>query len=183
MKRIKKINGKAMVLIGLILITSPIVANSDMMMSVSSIDDKPTGSQQNYFRIQSIDAGEGFSEESFSQSQSITTPDQSASTTTQPLLLRQALPYPSPMSWSQGNGVIGYRLSRDAELNLRIYDMQGNQIYNKTFEPGAIGGRNGYNRVEFNKSVVGYDLSTGVYPYLLLFEGSVISQGMAAVVR
>lgn len=97
-------------------------------------------------------------------------------------IIGKALPYPSPMKWSEG-GIIGYRLNQSSEITLRVYDMRGVEIVKLTFLSEELGGREGYNRVPFNKEVVGYDLPTGVYTYLVMSGDSVLSKNKVGVVR
>jgi hypothetical protein len=92
------------------------------------------------------------------------------------------LPYPSPMSWEIG-GVIGYRLSKSADIDLRIFDMRGIEVASLFFQNETIGGREGYNKIPFDRSSVGYDLHTGVFTIVLLAEGDVIGKTKVGVIR
>jgi len=95
-----------------------------------------------------------------------------------------ALAYPNPMSLSAGGGNIGYKLSKNMEIEIRIYDMLSNTIFQQTYEEGVNGGKAGWNNPEFSVTQLNnIEVPVGVYIYLLLYEGNVISRGKIGVLR
>lgn len=91
-----------------------------------------------------------------------------------------ALVYPNPASVSRSGGVIqlGYRLSKAASVESRIYDIRGNQIYKSEYPENTVGGHRNYNRVEWDLAEMGLDsLPSSVYFFLLMHNGRVIGKG------
>ena len=97
-------------------------------------------------------------------------------------LTKPLLNYPNPAR--QADGIeIRYGLSKDAEIELQIYDMTANLIFKNTYAKGAEGAKLGYNRLYLTTHSFGdYSLSAGVYFYLLVNNGTVIAKGKMAVV-
>lgn len=93
------------------------------------------------------------------------------------------LVYPNPFSLSDG-AVLGYRLSRNADVEIRIFDIRANQIFKQRYDAGAYGGiGNTYNKLSINRSIFGgYDLPAGIYFFVISSEGRVIGKGKFAVV-
>jgi hypothetical protein len=99
-----------------------------------------------------------------------------------PEVIGKALFYPNPMRQTDG-GQIGYRLSKDMDLELHIYDMFANIIFKNIFPSGAEGGRKGYNKLWLNLDTFDqFYLSAGVYFYLLINNGKVLTKGKMAIV-
>jgi hypothetical protein len=98
-----------------------------------------------------------------------------------PEVIGPALCYPNPFKQETG-GTLGYRLSKHMDLDIYIYDMMANLIFKNTLYEGSIGGRAGYNKVVLNAETLnGFELSCGVYFYLLVHEGEVLAKGKMAV--
>ncbi len=93
----------------------------------------------------------------------------------------KALAYPNPMKWSDTNGIIGYALNQSTDVTLSLFDMRGVEIYTEEFASEEVGGREGYNKIPFNKAHVGEDLSTGVYVFLLMHDGSVLAESKVGI--
>jgi len=93
-----------------------------------------------------------------------------------------ALFYPNPFRLDEG-AVLGYRLSRgDADISIRMYDMRGNEIFRKDITAGTPGAQLGYNKVAFNRSVLGHgNLPSGIYLYIVMSGGQVLGKGKVAV--
>jgi hypothetical protein len=90
------------------------------------------------------------------------------------------LNYPNPFKLTDGT-FIGYWLNGDMDVELRVYTTSGSEVYRREFASGtADGGKSGYNRVTLNRSELG-DLPSGVYPYVLINNGSVIGKGKLGV--
>lgn len=97
-------------------------------------------------------------------------------------LIGPALFYPNPFKQSVG-AQLGYRLSRNADVDFRIFDMRANQILKTRFNAGFSGGISGYNRLVMNRNTFnGFALSSGVYFFVLSSEGRVIGKGKFVVV-
>jgi hypothetical protein len=103
--------------------------------------------------------------------------------TVEPKVLGRALFYPNPFKQSQ-KGTLGYRLSKDMDVEVHIYDMKANRIFKNTFFAGAQGGREGYNKLHLDLDTFpeSYKLSAGVYFYLLVHEGKVLSKGKVGII-
>ena len=96
-------------------------------------------------------------------------------------VLGPALCYPNPFRQVEGTE-LGYRLSKNMDVEVRIYDMLSNMIFKNTFQAGAQGGRIGYNKLSMNlETLDGFVLSAGVYFYLLVNNGKVLAKGKMAV--
>lgn len=102
--------------------------------------------------------------------------------TAEPAVTSRALFYPSPFKLSEG-AVLGYRLSSpDMDISIRMYDMRGNQIFRKDISAGEPGAQMGYNKVPFNKSVLGHSrLPSGMYFYIILHNGELLAKGKVGV--
>ncbi|MGE4169211.1 MAG: T9SS type A sorting domain-containing protein [Candidatus Margulisiibacteriota bacterium] len=93
-----------------------------------------------------------------------------------------ALVYPNPFQQAKG-GIIGYQLSKNVDIQLQIYDIFSNRIFNGSFAAGSEGAKYGYNKVRLDlDSFGGYQLSAGVYFYVLVSGGKVLSKGKMAVI-
>ncbi|MFC1770614.1 hypothetical protein ACFLZV_01890 [Candidatus Margulisiibacteriota bacterium] len=97
-------------------------------------------------------------------------------------VLGMPLFYPNPFRQTEG-GTIGYRLSKDLEIELHIYDMFANRIFKNIFPRGRMGGKKGYNKLKLNlETFDSHYLSAGVYFYLLVNKGKVLEKGKMAIV-
>ncbi len=89
--------------------------------------------------------------------------------------------YPNPFSISSG-AELGYKLSKNMDIEIRFYDIRANEIFRKTFLASHFGGMSGYNKVFFDRSTIGrYDLPAGIYFFVLIHDGSVLGRGKFAV--
>ena len=89
--------------------------------------------------------------------------------------------YPNPFSMSSG-AQLGYKLSKNMDIEIRLYDIRANEIFRKTFGAATYGGVTGYNKVFFDLAVIGrYDLPAGIYFFVLMHDGSVLGRGKFAV--
>ena len=100
-------------------------------------------------------------------------------------MTRPALFYPSPFKLKEGS-TLGYQLNQRLDMQLRIYDMRGNEIYRKHFSSLEQGGLKGYNYIKFNSGTSeGYQLPenmpSGVYFYVLINDGNVMGKGKFAI--
>lgn len=92
--------------------------------------------------------------------------------------------FPNPFRVKSGT-TIGYTLSKDMHIELRVYNIFGHLIYQEDFASGENGG-NGtpeYNRIEFNDDIVnGRYVPSGVYFFILVHQGEVIGKGKMAII-
>lgn len=99
-----------------------------------------------------------------------------------PELIGSALPFPNPMKFSDGQGIMYYRLSRDMDIEFRLYDGTSSMIYHTFYNAGSTGGKQGKNPIPFTRNELGVDLSAGLYFYMVLYQGEVVSKGKLAVI-
>ena len=96
-------------------------------------------------------------------------------------LVGNPLVYPNPVRLSDGSE-IGYELSINSEVTLKIYDMRAAEIYSEVFESGTLGGSAAYNKIPINEETFGFaEVKTGVYFFLLISENEVIGKGKFVV--
>jgi hypothetical protein len=96
-------------------------------------------------------------------------------------ILGTPLFYPNPFSISSG-AELGYKLSKNMDLEIRIYDIRANEVFRETFLAGTYGGIYGYNKVSFDVSTIGrYALPAGIYFFVLINNDKVLGRGKFAV--
>lgn len=96
-------------------------------------------------------------------------------------ILGQPLFYPNPFSVSAGSE-LGYKLSKNMDVEVRIYDIRANEIFRGSYTAGTHGGLTGYNKVRFDLATLGrYELSAGIYFFVLMHDGKVLGRGKFAV--
>lgn len=99
-----------------------------------------------------------------------------------PEVIGEALVYPNPFRIQTGVARLGYRLSKDMDIQIQVYDMMANMILKRTFYMGATGAQKGYNKLWIDNEVFeGERLSSGVYFYLIIHEGKVLARGKMAI--
>ena len=96
--------------------------------------------------------------------------------------------YPNPFKQSTKTGaVLKYKLSKSMDIQIKIFDMFANQIFEADFLSGQQGGLSNTNIVRFNSETfakrnndgiekINY-LSSAVYYYLILNDGKVLGKG------
>lgn len=96
-------------------------------------------------------------------------------------VIGQVLAYPNP--FVQANGAqIGYRLSKNMDLEIHFYDMLANLVIKRALNSGYIGAKKGYNKIDINQaSFDGQFLSAGVYFFVLVSDGKVLPNGSGKV--
>ncbi len=95
-----------------------------------------------------------------------------------------ALCYPNPFRQINGT-VLGYRLSKNMDIEIHVYDMLSNIIFKTLRKAGDHGARTGYNKLALNMETFdGITLSAGVYFYVLVHYGTnkVLASGKMAVI-
>lgn len=92
-----------------------------------------------------------------------------------------ALFYPNPFSLSEGS-VFRYFLSKNMPIEIRLYDMRGNEIYKNDFSYGLPGGKEGLNTIEMNAAAFNnFELSAGIYFFVILNDGDILKKGKFAI--
>ncbi|MFA6430927.1 MAG: hypothetical protein WCV91_00875 [Candidatus Margulisiibacteriota bacterium] len=93
-----------------------------------------------------------------------------------------AINYPNPFKPGIQSTTINYKLTKDADVKLMIYDLTGKMVYTQAFSAGNNGGKIGENEPTWDgKSFTGSVLSNGVYPYFITVEGKVIGAGEISI--
>ena len=94
--------------------------------------------------------------------------------------------YPNPFYIETGS-TLGYELTQDMDIQIRIYNMAGNEIFRSNYMAGTMGGLGNanhqfYNKIAFDQSSFrGHDLSSGIYLFVLINNNKVIQKGKFAV--
>ena len=89
--------------------------------------------------------------------------------------------YPSPMRASLG-GQLQFALSRNAPIQIKIFDMMANAVFDKVFPAGGAIGSAGINRLTIDQALIGNRLASGVYIILLVHQGEVLAKTKVAVI-
>ena len=99
----------------------------------------------------------------------------------------RALNYPNPCRLGAEGTTIGYELSKDSDVELRIYDPFAHEIYRESFFAGQPGGRGGsssaaYNRVSVTAAKLkSSNVPAGIYFYVLISgENKLLAKGKIA---
>ena len=95
------------------------------------------------------------------------------------LTISKPLNYPNPFQSRTGTQ-IGYRLSKDSDIEFRVYTLTGHELYRKTYVAGEEGARSGYNTITFSSNELGRELPMDVFIYLLVHDGKIIGRGKMA---
>ncbi|MFH1715485.1 MAG: T9SS type A sorting domain-containing protein [Elusimicrobiota bacterium] len=97
-------------------------------------------------------------------------------------IIGKVLNYPNPFKLREGTE-IGYELTSNADMEIQIYDMQAYKICALSINQGDEGGKFGYNRVLLNQNTFGgYDLSSGIYFYVIANKGKVLGKGKMSII-
>lgn len=97
-------------------------------------------------------------------------------------LISQPLFYPTPFYLREGSQ-LGYKLSGNYDIELRIYNMHGYELYQVSYPAGIPGksSSSSYNTISIGPSELGTTLPSGIYFFVLLSEGQVIGKGKFAL--
>lgn len=90
------------------------------------------------------------------------------------------LPYPNPISLSttyDHGPLIYYYLNKAMDIELRFYDIRGNEIHRDFFSQNSEGGSSGENFVQLNFNTWGADLPSSAYFFLIMNNGKVLEKG------
>lgn len=105
--------------------------------------------------------------------------DSASQTTT----ISDPLNFPNPCNADTGTA-IGYKLSKQANITLTIHDLLGNLISKKSYAAGSNGGLASYNEVTWDcKTDSGNTVGNGIYIYLIVGDGKLLSRGRIAVIK
>lgn len=96
-------------------------------------------------------------------------------------MLESPLNYPNPFSLRRDGGTeIGFRMSKAVEVEVRVYDTFANEIFRDTMTTNDA---NKYSTILLNSTSFGVaDLSSGIYYYVVIYEGKVLGKGKMAVI-
>ena len=90
--------------------------------------------------------------------------------------------YPNPARQAE-SPKLSYVLSKNMDVEIRVYDMLANMILKTQFSAGSQGGKSGVNWLAFSdKAFDYYQLSAGVYFVLIMHEGKVMGKGKVAII-
>lgn len=104
---------------------------------------------------------------------------QTASSTSE--ILDTPLFYPNPFRY-QNSARLTYTLSKDMDIEIRLYNMRGHEIFREIFLAGELGAEAGYNIVTFSADTLdNFDLSAGIYFFILINENKVLGKGKFGV--
>jgi len=97
-------------------------------------------------------------------------------------VLGPAVCFPNPFRQEDATS-IGYKLSKNMDITIHLYDMFANLIIEKSFLSGTMGGQSGFNEIIVDETTLdGYFLSAGVYFFLISHDSDVLARGKMAVV-
>ena len=94
----------------------------------------------------------------------------------------EPLNYPNPFQLKNGT-TIGYKLTKDTDIKIEIYNSFGHRVLIKNIKAGANGASaTGYNRVKISYSDFKQDLPAGPYFYTILSGGELLGKGRMAII-
>ncbi len=104
-------------------------------------------------------------------------------------VLGSPLCYPSPFRPAYGTE-LRFTMNRDAEVQIRIYDMAATQVYQGNFPKGGVFspspsdrlGVLGINSLKISQALLGSDMSAGVYFVLIMSDGKILAKTKVAVI-
>jgi len=88
-------------------------------------------------------------------------------------LLSQPLFYPSPFRVASGT-TLGYRINQDALVELRIFDIRGNELFRELHNAYL-----GYNKISYSSAK--FNFPAGAYLFLIFSQGHLLASGKFAV--
>ncbi len=90
--------------------------------------------------------------------------------------------YPNPARQID-NPKLWYVLSKNMDVEIRIYDMMANMILKSQFPAGSQGGKEGSNWLALSMNTFDqFSLSAGVYFVLVMHDGKVLGKGKVAII-
>ena len=89
-------------------------------------------------------------------------------------IMGKALFYPSPFNINTGTS-LGFEINNKEILELRLYDVRGNEIFRKILNCVP-----GWNSFPFNKTVLGKDMPADVYFFLIILNNKILGKGKFA---
>jgi len=98
-------------------------------------------------------------------------------------ILGNPLNFPNPCNADTGTA-IGYKLTKPANITVSIHDLMGNLIWKRSYASGTNGGRATYNEIVWDvKTESGSVVGNGIYVYLIIGDGKLISKGKIAIIK
>ncbi|MEA3492847.1 MAG: Ig-like domain-containing protein [Candidatus Margulisiibacteriota bacterium] len=95
-----------------------------------------------------------------------------------PSILGLPLTYPNPFDPGIETATISYSLSRSSNVELRFFDLSGNQIAKQNYTSSQDGGKAGYNEVTWDgRSGNGNIVGNGIYIYIIIADGNIVQNG------
>ena len=92
------------------------------------------------------------------------------------------LNYPNPFNTTTGATKITYNLTVDSNILVYIFDVRGALVWKRSFSTGSMGGKAGYNEVEWDgKDDFGSTVGNGIYPFRIVAGARVLGRGKIAV--
>jgi hypothetical protein len=92
--------------------------------------------------------------------------------------------YPNPFDPGTQSTAIGYSLTKASNITLTVHDASGTTLVRKTYSSDSNGGRAGYNEVTWDgKSDAGDYVGNGIYLYIIVADGKVVSKGKLSVIK
>jgi hypothetical protein len=92
-------------------------------------------------------------------------------------ITERPLAYPSPIRSSNSESGIYYALSNAMNIQLKVYDIRGNLVYQRSASAGAEGAQLGRNKMALTTAIMGFPLQAGTYFFLLISDGKIVGKG------
>ena len=83
--------------------------------------------------------------------------------------------YPNPCRQSS-DPFLQYTLSGAGDIQIKLYDMRGNEVSQVAIAGGGMGANQGYNKVLINDLLQGQRLSSGPYFVVMMSQGKVLAK-------
>ncbi|MEA3494012.1 MAG: T9SS type A sorting domain-containing protein [Candidatus Margulisiibacteriota bacterium] len=92
--------------------------------------------------------------------------------------------FPNPYDPGTGNTEIGYRLNKDANITVYLFNSLGQRVWKREYAAGSEGGHAGYNFILWDgKSDFGDMVGNGIYFIRVVAGGSIVGKGKLAVIK
>lgn len=123
--------------------------------------------------------GDGYDELAF---QLLETAQKQAESAVSAKVIGKALMVPNPARQADEPRLY-YELSKNMDIEFRLYDMFARKVFSTTFPSGSDGGKEGANWRKLGlNSFDGLSLPAGVYIFLIINGGKVLSKGKVAII-
>ncbi len=160
---------------------SPIAYNRKSLIAPPNSQESSIGETSNLLLLNmlydiKVDGGQGAGQLSSIDPQLTTQETQQSKLASTPLF------YPTPFHLREGSQ-LGYKLTGNYDIELRIYSMHGYELYQVSY-PAGIPGKTtstSYNTIAIGTNELGSTLPSGIYFFVLMSEGNVIGKGKFAL--